>query len=96
MLRRDSTMFSHDPTNSSVPSEEVDYLSNRAAELERQADEQLLLLGITANGYMKRLHRELAESLRLEAAILRRQRETMADAGNVVPRWAIPPEHEGD
>ncbi len=48
-------------------------LAGRAAELERQAEEQLILFELTANGYMQRLHRQLADSLRVEAAILRQQ-----------------------
>jgi hypothetical protein len=52
-------------------------LTDQANELERQADEQMFFHHSTANGYMQRLHRELAESLRLEASIIRSQRDAM-------------------
>lgn len=57
----------------------ADSLSERVAELEREAEEQMELHGITANGYMKRLHRQLAESLRMEASMLRHRRDMIRE-----------------
>lgn len=58
-------------------------LSERVAELEREAEEQMELQEITANGYMRRLHLQLAESLQMEARMLR-QRESILSEADVV------------
>lgn len=91
MLQRNPPTSPVDPTRPVAPPDGDD-LEDRAAELERQADEQLGLLGITANGYMRRLHSQLAESLRLEAAMLREQRESDKVTPAWFPRWTRLPQ----
>lgn len=66
-------------TRNPYASGELACLSDRAVELDRQADEHSVLQRSTANGYMQRLHGQLAESLRFEAAMLRRRRDTIAE-----------------
>lgn len=90
MLQRNPPTSSVDPTRPHATTPDGAGLEERAAELERQAEEQLDLLGITANGYMQRLHSQLAESLRLEAAMLREQRESDKVTPAWFPRWSRP------
>jgi hypothetical protein len=66
-------------TRDPVVSEEAACLSHRARELDRQAAEHQILQDSTANGYMRRLHGQLAESLRFEASMLRRRRDVIAE-----------------
>ena len=74
--------------------DDADTLSDRVAELEREAEEQLELHGITANGYMKRLHRQLAESLQMEASMLRRRRDMIRESPAARCRRPLPPNSE--
>jgi hypothetical protein len=94
MFGRDMTMNPDGAWSAMKAGEGADSLSDRAAELEREAEEQMELLSITANGYMKRLHRQLAESLQMEAAMLRRQRDAIRSNADVVKRRPAPVESE--
>ena len=84
MLGRDMMMNPDMHRGALAADEDADSLGDRVAELEREAEEQLELHGITANGYMKRLHRQLAESLQMEASMLRRRRDMIRQNPEVV------------
>ena len=84
MFDRDMMMNPDMSPTAPASNEDADTLSDRVAELEREAEEQLELHGITANGYMKRLHRQLAESLQMEATMLRRRRDMIRQNPAVV------------
>jgi hypothetical protein len=65
-------------------------LTVRAAQLEKEADEHLILQRCSGTNYMQRLHGELADSLRFEASMLTQQRDLIVRMMETEPDGTTP------